>query len=104
MTLPAKSCSNTRRCLSSPGQVSLFPLQSMKFIILDTSRKCALNLAHQNQLGLKAVSNFEPKRERAGPGGLFPYSALGLDSETEGERFAMQLFKELYVLFFKACR
>jgi len=51
---------------------------------------------------LKAVSNFEPKREQAAPGGLFPYSALGLNSETESERFAMQLFKKVYVLFYKA--
>jgi hypothetical protein len=55
------------------------------------------------QQGFKAVSNFEPKREQAGPGSLFPFSALGLNSETEGERFAMQLFKELCILFYKAC-
>src|SRR6266436_5881147 len=60
---------------------SKFPLQRMKFIILDSSRKCALNRNHQSHIGLKAVSQFEPKRERADPGGLFPFSALGLDSE-----------------------
>src|SRR6266436_8075092 len=82
---------------------SKFPLQRMKFIILDSSRKCALNRNHQSHIGLKAVSQFEPKRERADPGGLFPFSALGLDSETEGERFAMQLFKKFCVLFCRTC-
>src|SRR6266403_2165788 len=86
----------------APSSPLLFPLQRMKFIILDSPPKCALNRSHQSNRGLKAVSQFEPKREQAAPGGLFPYSALGLNSETEGERFAMQLFKKVYVLFYKA--
>jgi hypothetical protein len=47
------------------------------------------------------LKQYEPKREQAGPGGLSPSSALGLNFETEGERFAMQLFKKLWSCFQK---
>jgi hypothetical protein len=84
-------------------QPSLFPLRRIKFIILDTSRKCALNRSHQSNRASRLYRTLNRNESKLVRGSLFPFSALGLNSETEGERFAMQLFKELCILFYKAC-